>query len=722
MRSQPARSAWIWSLACLLAAVGLLVPNPAAASDTAWKQLGPEAGEILAIAISPHSDDVVFAGTSSGVFKSSDGGQSWKFCGLAGEGVLALAVHPTIATRVYAGIDRLRPGTGGVFVSIDGGDSWSEARSGLEDPAYPETSPNFRYLPVTSLLIDQRDPNTVWAGTGENDGLFKSSDGGATWSWARFNDDIETLAADPNGAGAYFASLHGLGLYRSLNAGVTWWSVGKADMVRHNGSGRPYYPTVHHIAISPANSEVVYAATGRELFKSSDGGDNWQSLGGLPSRRQDAASLRGIVADPYDSDAAYVATWFDGVFLTRDGGVSWEQIGNGLECDPGSPDSTFRLTGVLAISPDASRLFLGTESEGVFVRSIAGDTWVKSNTGLFATDVFSIAANPHNPAHLIAAVRELVLQKSIDGGKSWATANNWKGEVCRSPDLIAWSGPIPDCFVNRQIEWLSNDNKIFVAGECGVLVSHDGGESWDDSRSPGDWVHSIAVAPGNTQRVYVVRGSPRKIVERSLDGGMTWSQCAEYPIEDGSFRSIAVSPENASKIIAGTSRGLFTSHDGCASWFVPAPDVNARCPDSQSTVVYAIEYAPYPSRLIYAGTSCGVFASYDGGNHWHHVGLEGLDISALAFGRAEIFAGTWGDGVWASGNRGTTWSRISDDDDNPYINGILVDPTMRKLYVSSDGNGVSVLDRSLPGPRRPGRRASPNGSRTPPTKIGQYQE
>jgi photosystem II stability/assembly factor-like uncharacterized protein len=121
--------------------------------------------------------------------------------------------------------------------------------------------------------------------------------------------------------------------------------------------------------------------------------------------------------------------------------------------------------------------------------------------------------------------------------------------------------------------------------------------------------------------------------------------------------------------------------------------------------VHAIEYAPHPRGLVYAGTSCGLFASFDGGDHWHQAGLEGLSVSAIAFGRGEIFAGTREDGVWASSDSGTTWARISDADDNPFVNDILVDPTMRNLYVSTAGNGVAVLDRSPPEPRRPARRA-----------------
>jgi hypothetical protein len=82
----------------------------------------------------------------------------------------------------------------------------------------------------------------------------------------------------------------------------------------------------------------------------------------------------------------------------------------------------------------------------------------------------------------------------------------------------------------------------------------------------------------------------------------------------------------------------------------------------------------------------------------------GFDINALTFGRKEIFAGTWGDGIWASGDSGATWALISEDAHNPYVNDLLFDPLIGRLYSSSAGNSIYVLDRWLPQPRRPGRR------------------
>ncbi len=681
-------------------ALALVSESPPAEAG-GWRPLGPEGGEVLTFAVSPHPNEVIYAGTSSGVFRSDDGAKSWRFCGLAGERVLALAVDPTTATRVYAGVDDVRPGVGGVFVTTDGGDTWSEARNGLEYPRYPPTSPHFRYLPVTSLLVDKHDPDTVWAGTGENDGLFKSTDRGTTWSWAHFDDDVETLAADPTAAGIIFVSLHGLGLYRSLDSGNTWSLIG-AEILRQAPNGVPYHPTVFDMAISPADPDVVYAATLEELFKSSDGGDHWQSLGELPSSVLNAAYAVGIAADPYDPDSAYVATWLDGVFRTRDGGASWEQIGEGLECGPDGWGVAHTRAAALAVAPSASRLILGTEREGVFVRPLAEESWIRSNQGPLATDVTSIAVNPRNPRELLAAARGLGVLRSNDGGKSWAPANTGIGDECGPPNFIPWWTPPPDCRVLHKIVWPGDGGTVLAAGECGVFMSQDLGRSWDLSGSPGSWVGTLAVAPRDPRQVYALQD--RWIVKRSLDGGVTWSSCANVPFENGLAVSLAVSPEDASVIYAGTNRGLFVSSDGCATWDGPAPDINAECPEGQWTVVSAIGFAPDSPGFVYAGTSCGLFVSGNGGEDWLRTGLDGLDINALAFGRGEIFAGTWGDGIWASGDGGATWARISDDEHNPYINELLVDPTMRRLYSSSAGNGVAVLDRWLPEPRRPGRR------------------
>jgi photosystem II stability/assembly factor-like uncharacterized protein len=224
----------------------------------------------------------------------------------------------------------------------------------------------------------------------------------------------------------------------------------------------------------------------------------------------------------------------------------------------------------------------------------------------------------------------------------------------------------------------------------------------------------MAVSPGDPQRVYLAR-SPSEI-EHSVDGGVTWSPCARIQIQKGFVLSLAVSPEDASAVIAGTNQGIYTSNDGCASWEGHLDDINARCPDGRWTDVDAIEFDPNLSRLIYAGTSCGVFESDDGGDRWHRAGLEDLDISALAFGRDEILAGTWGDGVWVSGDSGATWTRISTDDQNRYVNDLFVDPALRKVYSATSGNGMVVLDRWLPEPRRPSRRvpiAEPDGKALP---------
>ncbi|MFV2071999.1 MAG: WD40/YVTN/BNR-like repeat-containing protein [Thermoanaerobaculales bacterium] len=683
----------------VVAAMITLAPASHSVHASEWTNLGPEGGEVLSFAVDPQPDGTIFSGTTSGIFKSEDGGRSWQLSGLVGERILSLAVDPAQPNTVFAGTDSAGPGAGGVFVTTDGGIIWAPARNGLEDPAHPETNPSVRFRSITSVLVDRHDPDTIWAGTNENGGLYASSDGGGTWSHAQFSDDVETLAADPADARTIFVSLQASGLYRTVDSGATWSFIG-SDLRRFSPNGLGYYPLVHSLAIAPTDPAIIYAVTTEEVVKSSDGGDHWHSLGGLPSSVLGAAILRGVAVDQHDADTAYVATRLDGVFRTRDGGASWEQIGEGLECGPDNGGVAYKRSAVLATNPSGG-LLLGTQRDGVFVRGPEAQSWVRSNSGFHAVSVASIAVNPRNPRHLLAATRGLGVFSSADGGESWAPANIGIGGACGPPDYFPWAGPLSDCRVMTGITWPRGGGDILASGECGLFGSPNGGASWHHSRSPGPWIGNVAIVPGDPRQVYASQDGWN--VMHSTDGGLTWSLFVGFPYGTGVL-DIAVSPEDGSTVFIGTGRGLYSSHDGGATWDGPAPEINNECPGGDWTSVSAVAFAPRSSRALFAGTSCGVFASDDGGESWRKTGLSDVDVSSLAFGRTEIYAGTWGDGVWASSDSGVSWTRISHDNGNPYITDLSVDPIHGKLYASTQGNGVDRVEIQRPVPRKPGRR------------------
>ena len=164
-------------LAALLTFFGTGLPTLWAGSGK-WTSIGPFGGTIQALAIDPHNSTTLYAGTSSGVFKSTDGGASWDNVNSA-LNVFSIVIDPRIPSTLYAS-------SFGVFKSIDGGANWSASSFGL--PGIP-TLP---LVEVGALAIDAKNPETLYAGT--RTGVFKSRDGGASWNAT--NSGLSTI---PNG-------------------------------------------------------------------------------------------------------------------------------------------------------------------------------------------------------------------------------------------------------------------------------------------------------------------------------------------------------------------------------------------------------------------------------------------------------------------------------------------------------------------------------------------
>ena len=177
---------------------------------------------VLILTISPADPSTLYAGTPNGVFKSADGGGSWSttntglpaldsddpaFTGLSTASVGTLAIDPANPTTIYAGTDWT---FNGVFKSTDGGDSWNPVNNGL--PA----------VSVLALAIDAANPNTLYAGT--SNGVFKSTDGGENWSLANSDSTAATVNAlviDPANSAALYAGTQS-GVFKSTDAGGNW--------------------------------------------------------------------------------------------------------------------------------------------------------------------------------------------------------------------------------------------------------------------------------------------------------------------------------------------------------------------------------------------------------------------------------------------------------------------------------------------------------------------
>jgi photosystem II stability/assembly factor-like uncharacterized protein len=207
-------------------------------------------GFVYALAVDPRAPRVVYAGTSRGLYKSTNSGHTWRASGFAKRWVDSLAIDPQNSQTLYA-ISR-----GGVFKSTDGGRNWRPADGGNENLA--------RKYSGASLVIDPQNAGTVYAGSWGH-GVFKSTDGARTWravGLAKLR--VGLLVFGPVGEILY-AVTWPRGVYQSNDAGESWKHV----LTSKNASA---------FAVDPQDSRALYAGTSLPgaVFKSSDGGATWQ--------------------------------------------------------------------------------------------------------------------------------------------------------------------------------------------------------------------------------------------------------------------------------------------------------------------------------------------------------------------------------------------------------------------------------------------------------------
>jgi photosystem II stability/assembly factor-like uncharacterized protein len=309
---------------------------------------------------------------------------SWTHLGPAGAYVKALAIDPVTPKMLYAGmVEDDAHYQWGVYKSIDGGGTWSAANTGLP--------PNWG---VNALVIDSGAPTTLYAGLDAGyiyqygGGVYKSLDGGGTWSPVNTglptNLGTHALAMDPVTPSTLYAGTNGGGVFISIDGGNTWsaGNTGLTDMY------------VDALAVDPRTTSTLYVGTAYGgVFKSLDSGHTWNAANtGLAN-----LSVLSFAIYPVFTSTLYAGTNVGGVFWRIDGGAT------------GSA-SVFMST-----------LYAGTNVGGVFRSIDGGATWSALNTGLptsFA--VHALAVSPVSPSVLYAGLFGGGLFTSADGGNTWS--------------------------------------------------------------------------------------------------------------------------------------------------------------------------------------------------------------------------------------------------------------------------------------------------------------
>ncbi len=420
------RSSWQERAGASLMLLATFAGGTAWAGNNVWTNLGPFSGNgAAAIAIDPQNPGSVYVGTTGGVFQSANGGANWQRTASKGlpAGYFAnlLLLDPQSPNILYAAAACSRCG---IFKSVDSGANWSPVNSGLEDSV----------IAINSLAIDPRKPGTLYLGTTacfetsgspgfvpgtENlcyrPGVFKTSDGGASWSGVSSGlwdittfGTVSALAIDPQNPGTVYAGAFG-GVFKTTNGGSSW---------NPKNTGLPCCASAAALVIDPKNPGTVYTAEYYGIFKTTDGGTNWSSARVAASGN----CCQSLAIDPQKPSYCLCGRqrWSDEEYGRRDQLVE-HGLALGRYIRSKRAKSKRALFAVDAQNPGT--LYAATDSLGVFKSTDGAGSWTAVNSGLSAAGVSSVIMDPRNPGTIYAGATG-GLVKTTDGGMSWSAANS----------------------------------------------------------------------------------------------------------------------------------------------------------------------------------------------------------------------------------------------------------------------------------------------------------
>ncbi len=707
-----------------------------AAEHYSWRQVKVNGGGYTNFILTdPASPNIVYAGIDvGGIYRSRDYGENWfpanKGLDWPSDRLVAALAIDSNSGALYLGAGGY--GKGGIFRSTDKGESWRLLTRKVIFNSRGVQQSRGRGL----IVIDPTGSGAIYAGS-YKDGLFRSVDGGKTWSYRGLKGKrISSILVNPVDPEVIYVSsvdvrgskdLKG-GIFKSVDGGINWKRTAKEIV------------DVYQLAMDPKNPDIIYAACGsRGIFRTTDGGGTWlkKNTGldgmGLIVSRLNFRKTRYLTVEIDKSNPELIFTGsgdkYGQVYRSENRGEQWTRITGKKNILPG--DSWFQerqwlgntgsSVNCISIDPrDSKRIYISGRG-GVWRSDNAGATWRPKVRGLEATVMNRVVLNPRQRDVFYAANTDWVFFYSMDGGKTMLRTLNGMGNWDIKKDKKIYRRYRMKNGRDFAIDPRTVPGTVYIGGDAGnknsgtVFKSPDGGGHWKEANSglPVAGVSALSSDPDDYDTLYAaLRG---KGVYKTTDGGKSWRPVNKgLPDPEGLFRNylneILVHPADPEIIyILDKGKGIYKTTDRGKDWEIISNSLPETGLRGMRYYSGGLAVDPEDPDIVYAGLyGKGIYRTTDGGKSWKRIsppyitnaGTMDTDprdgavyvVSVPEAGEEDIKDFIYG--IYKSIDKGNTWKAIDNDEllrISLKIKDITVDPHYRgRIYLSTMGNGIIV--------------------------------